>query len=160
MIIDIRTIPQGRSTVSQTAVLEAFAADLPPLEGKISCEADIDRFGQILHVHLRFKGTLLLECSRCVEQFVYPVSGAMRLVVREQPGRSGPSQDDETVDFFFDCRHLEVDLGSAIYEEIMTSLPIKPLCSEECKGIPLGDTHGSEGAIDPRWEALKKIRPK
>jgi uncharacterized protein len=160
MVLDIRTIPPGRSAVTQETGLEAYGADLPPLSGKISCEADIDRMGQFLYVHLRYKGELSLECSRCVGAFAYPVSGALRLVVKEQPGRHGPSQEDETVDFYYDSRHLDVDLGSAIYEEIMTSLPIKPLCSEMCRGIEVGSAGDVKKDVDPRWEALKKIRTK
>jgi uncharacterized protein len=158
MVLDIRTIPPGHSAVTQETGLEAYEADLPPLSGKISCEADIDRMGEFLYVHLRFKGELSLECSRCVGIFAYPVSGALRLVVKEQPGRYGPSQDDETVDFFYDSRHSDVDLGPAIYEEIMTTLPIKPLCSEECKGIEFKSAGSKKEEIDPRWEALKKIK--
>jgi uncharacterized protein len=160
MVLDVQTIPPGRSAVARETELEAYKADLPPLSGKISCEADVDRMGQFLQVHLRFKGVLSLECSRCVGVFAYPVSGALRLVIKEQPGRHGPSQDDETVDFYFDSRHPEVDLGSAIYEEIMTSLPIKPLCSEECRGIEVADAVSVTKEVDPRWEALKKIRTK
>ncbi|MBN2188218.1 MAG: DUF177 domain-containing protein [Chitinispirillaceae bacterium] len=158
MVLDVRTIPPGRSAVKQETGLEAYGADLPPLSGKILCEAEIDRMGQFLYVNLRYKGKLSLECSRCVGVFAYPFSGELRLVVKEQPGRHGPSQDDETVDFYCDSRHPEVDVGSAIYEEIMTSLPIKPLCSEECGGIEVPNAGGATKEIDPRWEALKRIR--
>jgi len=158
MVLDVRTIPPGNSEVSQTTGLDDFKADLPPLSGKISCEAAIDRMGQILQVHLRFKGVLSLECSRCVGVFAYPFSCALRLVVKEQPGRYGPSQDDETVDFYYDSRHSDVDLGPAMYEEIMTTLPIKPLCSEGCKGIEFKSAGSTIEEIDPRWEALKKVK--
>ena len=158
MVLDVQTMPPGRSEVSQTTDLDAFKADLPPLSGKISCEAAIDRMGQFLYVDLRFNGVLSLECSRCVRVFAYPFSCALRLVVKEQPGRYGPSQDDETVDVYYDSRHPEVDLGPAMYEEIMTTLPIKPLCSEGCKGIELKGAGSTKEEIDPRWEALKKIK--
>jgi uncharacterized protein len=159
MVLDIRTIPEGRSVESQVTGLDAYTADLPEFSEKISCEAEIDRTGQMLYVHLRFKGTFTLECSRCIEKFAYPVSGALLLVIKEQPGKYGPSQDDESVDFYYDSRHIDVDLSPALYEEIMTTLPLKPLCSEGCKGIDLlnaGMTKKEE--IDPRWEALKKIK--
>jgi uncharacterized protein len=158
MILDVRTIPSGHSVVSQTTGLDAFKDDLPPLLGKISCEAAIDRMGQLLHVHLRYKGALSLECSRCTGAFARPIEGELRLVVKEQPGKYGPSQGDESVDFYFDSRHPDVDLGSAVYEEIMTDLPIKPLCSDECGGIELKSPESSTEEVDPRWEALKKIK--
>jgi hypothetical protein len=94
-----------------------------------------------------------------VARIVQPISGALQLVVKEHLGRYGPSQDDGSVDFYYDSRHLDVDLGSAIYEEIVTSLPMKPLCSEDCKGIEMQrdvGTRMSKNESDPRWEALKK----
>jgi len=158
MVLDIRTIPFGHSVAFQTAGLDAYTTDLPAFSEKISCEAAIDRTGEMLLVHLRFKGSFSLECSRCVGIFAYPVRGDLRLVIKEQPGKYGPSQDDESVDFYYDSRHLEVDLGSAIYEEIMTTLPLKPLCSEECKGIKLQRAGVAKEEIDPRWETLKKLK--
>jgi uncharacterized protein len=159
MVLDVRAIPSGHSVVSQITGLDAFKDDLPPLSGKVLCEAVIDRMGQLLHVQLLFSGALSLECSRCVGVFAFPVAGTLRLVVKEVPGRYGPSQDDESVDFYFDSRHPDVDLGSAIYEEIMTTIPIKPLCSEECKGIEIkGAAGGPKEEFDPRWEVLRKIR--
>lgn len=158
MVLDIRTIPAGRSSVRQTADLDDYKTDLPDFSEKISCEAAIDRSGEVLYVHLRFNGTFMLECSRCCALFAYPLSGELRLVVKEQPGKFGPAADDESADFYYDSRHLDVDLGPAIYEEIMTSLPLKPLCSEECKGIALENAGGGKTEIDPRWEALKKLK--
>jgi|WetSurMetagenome_2_1015567.scaffolds.fasta_scaffold212625_2 uncharacterized protein len=158
MVLDVRTIPPGNSEVSRTTGLDDFKADLPPLSGKISCEAAIDRTGDILRVDLRFNGVLSLECSRCLGNFTYPFSCALRLVVKEQSGKFGPSQDDETVDFYFDSRHPDVDLGPAMYEEILTTVPIKPLCSEECKGIEFKSPGSAGEEIDPRWEALKKFK--
>ena len=160
MVLDIRTIPDGSSEVSQSTGLYIYTADLPEFSEKIQCRAVIDRFGQTLHVHLNFIGTFTLECSRCLTRFAYPISGDLRLVVKEQPGKYGVSTDDESVDFYYDSRHLEVDLGPAIYEEIMTSLPLQPLCSGDCKGIelPVTSTGKGKNEIDLRWEALKKLK--
>ena len=158
MVLDIRTIPAGHSAVRQTADLDDYKTDLPDFPEKISGEAAIDRSGEVLYVHLRFNGTFMLECSRCCTRFAYPLSGELRLVVKEQPGKFGPAADDESADFYYDSRHPDVDLGPAIYEEIMTSLPLQPLCSEECKGIELRNAGHGTGETDPRWETLKKFK--
>jgi uncharacterized metal-binding protein YceD (DUF177 family) len=160
MVLDIQTIPEGRSVVSQTITLDSYATDLPPFSEKISCEAAIDRSGQTLYVRLHFKGTFMLECSRCLAPFAHPIAGTLQLVVKEEPGRYGPSQDDESIDFYYDSRHFDVDLGGAIYEEIMTSIPLKPLCAEDCRGIELQRGSHASGKDEPdaRWEALKKIK--
>jgi uncharacterized protein len=157
MILDSDKIPEGHSVVSQAIDLAAFKEDLPPFSGPISCEAAIDRSGGTLYIQLRFGGRFKLECSRCLESFDFPIEGQVRLSVREEAGKSGPALDDESVDFFYDTRHHEIDLSPAIYEEIMTALPMKPLCRENCPGIETGGDHTGEQAVDPRWEALKKL---
>jgi uncharacterized protein len=155
MIIDIRTIPAGHSLLSQKTGLETHTADLPPLVKECLCQAEIDRNGQVLYVHLIFEGVFELECSRCLKPFQWTSHGDLRLVVREAHGtRAGKDESD----FFYDCRHLSVNLEPAIYEEIMTSLPLKPLCAPECNGIEITSQTPASSAIDPRWEALKKLK--
>ncbi len=158
MILEIAKIPEGRSITAQTIDLAAFKEDLPAVEGKIPCEATIDRSGGMLYVQLHFSGTFKLECSRCLEPFDFPMEGVLRLVLKERAGKFESVLDDETADFFFDARHCELDLGPAIYEEIMTAFPMKPLCNESCKGIDPGGASRKEEPVDPRWEALKKLR--
>jgi uncharacterized protein len=158
MIIDIRTIPAGHSVLSQKCGLDAFKVDLPALVHEVACQAEIDRNGSMLYVHLRFEGTFDLECSRCLTHFPWTVAGEIRTIVRE---RQGATADDDVADFFYDSQKLSVDMGPALYEEIMTSIPLKPLCTPECSGIAIRTTGPEKGAaIDPRWEALKKLKSK
>ena len=155
MIIDIRTIPAGHSVLSQTCGLSAFKDDLPALVREVACRAEIDRNGTTLYVHLLFEGAFELECSRCCSRYPWTAGGELRLVVRE---RQGAMPDDGVTDFFYDSQDYSVDLGPALYEEIMTSLPLKPLCTPECKGIEFRSEPVKSDAIDPRWEALKKLK--
>ena len=82
-------------------------------------------------------------------------------MVQEEEGRYGPAGDEEAADFFFDTGHRSVDLSPVIYDEVLTSLPLKPLCNESCKGIITAE--GAEKELDgqtydPRWEALLKLK--
>jgi uncharacterized protein len=167
MILDIRTIPACHSELSQSTELDALKIDLPPFSKKIACSAHIDRSGADLFIHLLFESIFELECSRCLKVFSFPIKGDVRLIIKERSGKFGPALDEESVDFYYDSRHPEVDLGPAIYDEIMTALPLKPLCSEDCKGIELRDRHlmvdleatpKKKEEIDPRWEALRKLK--
>lgn len=157
MILDSDKIPDGHSVASQAIDLAAFKEDLPPFSGLISCEASIDRSGGTVYIQLRFGGIFKLECSRCLESFDFPIEAEVRLSAKEQPGKAGPALDDESADFFFNTREPEIDLSPAIYEEIMTALPMKPLCRENCPGIETGGGDTGEQHYNPRWEALKKL---
>ncbi|MBN1757859.1 MAG: DUF177 domain-containing protein [Chitinispirillaceae bacterium] len=161
MILDTGSIREGHSVIRQAADLASVKNELPPFGGTIDCEATIDRNGSMLYVQLRFDGAFEQVCARCLEKFAYPVGETLTLVLQEEEGRSGRAGDDESADFYFNTGHQSVDLSSVIYDEVMTSLPLKPLCSETCKGVIPADGFEKqtvEQEYDPRWEALLKLK--
>jgi uncharacterized protein len=171
MVIDVRIVPEGRSVIERSTSLDAFKADLPPFSDPIRCRAELDRMGGTIIANLRFDGVFEVQCARCLEDYGEAVSGDLRVVIKESQGRHGQSFDDDGgVDFYFDVSHELVDISSAIYDEIMISLPIKPLCSEDCAGISVPGAAvgggggggsvdgGGDDGVDPRWAALKKLR--
>jgi uncharacterized protein len=172
MVIDIRAIPEGHSELSRETDLGTFKDELPLLCGKVSCNAAIDRTDPLLAIHLKFHCIYELRCSRCLEPFCFPVDGDVRIVIQEQQGRYGvvfeKEEGEESVDYIYDSRNLTLDLTPSIYEEIMVAFPLKPLCSETCKGIDnYTDTAISRQSsikdaieVDPRWEGLKKLKDK
>ncbi|MDR3012083.1 MAG: DUF177 domain-containing protein [Chitinispirillales bacterium] len=161
MVIDIRLVPEGHSRLERESRLEGFEGDLPPFAAPVRCRAEIDRMGGAVAVNLRFAGEFEMECARCLENYGESVESTIRIIIEEEQGRHGPAvdEDGEGVDFFFDAAHELVDISPAIYDEIMVSLPLKPLCSEDCGGILVDGVGGNdEKPIDPRWAGLMKIR--
>jgi uncharacterized metal-binding protein YceD (DUF177 family) len=65
---------------------------------------------------------------------------------------------DDSQEFCWDDQHTEINLGQAIYDELMTGLPMKPLCREECPGVDVDPgVVAPDKPVDPRWEALRKL---
>jgi uncharacterized protein len=133
--------------------------------GDVSCVAEIDRLQSQIHIRLTYDCVVKTQCSRCLEPVMYPVAGEFRIVLQEKsrvPARN--ALPEEEVDLFFSDADDTVDLAPLIFEEILVSLPMKPLCSESCKGIPLGSGPAIsveyDKTVDPRWEALKKLQVK
>lgn len=103
------------------------------------------------------KTTLELPCSRCLEPFVWPVDAEFDL--RYQPhsqntgeGEQEVEEDDLTTAFY---ENDEIDLGQLMREQFYLSLPMKPLCSDACKGLcATCGTNLNRGACDchPQWE--------
>ncbi|MDR0330093.1 MAG: DUF177 domain-containing protein [Chitinispirillales bacterium] len=161
MIINTRLVPEGHSVIEQEeASLAAFKDDLPPSVEPVKCRAEVDRMGGTIAVALRFDGVFEAECARCLGPVAVPVGGGLRVIIQEGQGKHGPSVDGGCADFYFDANHDIVDIGSAVYDEIMIALPMMPLCSEECKGIEAGRGAGADEdrAVDPRWEGLTKLK--
>lgn len=111
-----------------------------------------------------------LECSRCVEP--YPFANASAFHVRFRP-RPEASQENEEVEIT-DKEELDVEyysdrelpLRDLALEQIQLSLPMKPLCDENCLGLcptcGVNRTRQScscgESIVDERWGALKGLR--
>jgi len=163
MVIDTRLVPEGHSEIEQESRLPGFEGDLPPFAEPVRCRGGVDRMGETIVASLRFGGVFDVECARCLEAYRQPVDGELRVIIKEEQGRHGASPDDDSgVDFYFDINHELVDISSAVYDEIMTALPLKPLCSEDCAGIVVGSGavggDVAEEPVDPRWAGLMKLK--
>jgi uncharacterized protein len=130
---------------------------------------DIDRqepgrFRLVGHV----TGEVELACSRCLEPFTLPVTTDFDLRYVPHTDNSGEGEreveeDDLTTAFYADD---QIDLGHLVLEQLHLALPMKPLCSETCKGLcPQCGTNLNTGSCncDPRWEdprlaALKALK--
>jgi len=116
----------------------------------------------------RTETTLELPCSRCLEPMTVPVDASFDL--RYQPhstnvgeGEREIEEDDLTTAFY---QNDEIDLGQLMREQFYLALPMKPLCSGDCKGLcVVCGTNLNRGTCtckrdweDPRLAALKKLR--
>jgi uncharacterized protein len=168
MKIKISRVPEGHSVLSQDMTVSGDNAQGLVLEGTVSCIADLDRLQAQVHARVRYQCVVQLECSRCLAPVRQPVSGEFRLVMQERSRASGRTMlPDDEVDLFFDDASGEVDLAPFIFDEILLSVPMKPLCSEDCGGVtPKGDStvtveyEGRQKSSDPRWKALEKLKDK
>jgi uncharacterized protein len=110
--------------------------------------------------------TAELVCSRCLRPFPYP----LRLGIEEEYEQrhdvfSGAalSQEGEPGDFTIDENHI-MDLTEAVRQYAGLALPMKPLCREDCAGLPTrghnlnrGQRQGSVAETAPDWAALAKL---
>jgi len=117
--------------------------------------------------------TLECDCSRCLETFAVPVDATFDVmflpveadVAGAREGDGEVREDDIGVSFYKDD---VIDLGELIREQFYLSLPMKPLCREDCQGLcPVcGINRNRETCscrsewVDPRMEALRRIARK
>ncbi len=138
-----------------------------PLEGPIRADLSVQRIGNELRVDGAVRATLRLECSRCLASFPFPVDGevgvsfAPRSTALDEEHQHELSADELEVEPLVQGA---ADLRGIIAEQIHLALPLKPLCSETCRGIcphcgreGAGDCGCAPPAGDPRWTALRKL---
>jgi uncharacterized protein len=74
-------------------------------------------------------------------------------------------EDDLSTAFY---ENEEIDLGQLMREQFYLSLPMKPLCGPDCKGLcPICGTNLNRGTCeckrewdDPRFSALRELKTK
>ena len=110
------------------------------------------------------------ECSRCAEPF--PFAAASPFHIRFQPRPEATEENDEVeitdeaeldVEFYTE---RSVPLRELAVEQVQLSIPMKPLCNENCLGLcpECGVNRNREKCkceashVDERWGALADIR--
>lgn len=128
-----------------------------PIEG----EAELENTGSMFTGRGWLRTGVMLPCSRCLQETVFPVAADFDLVLLEH-GKSSVLDSDEDV-IIFDGD--EADIESEIQQAIFMALPICPLCSGDCLGLcPVcgqdrnaQPCHCVEDKVDPRLAKLKDL---
>jgi uncharacterized protein len=105
------------------------------------------------------------ECSRCLNPFEKDLSGDLSFTVRTQDVKPARSYDEESEIFFVRSGEPVVELNEIIRQSLVLSLPLKPLCSQDCKGLcPNCGVNLNEETCecddketDERWEGLRGL---
>jgi uncharacterized protein len=121
----------------------------------------------LLHADLRYEQTV--ACNRCLKPVQQTVESAIDLVLVERSRKREATEEEqleaqelglvEVEGGMFDSRPLVV-------EQVELSLPMKPLCREDCAGLcPQCGQDWNEGRcscvherVDPRWAALAMLK--
>ncbi len=117
----------------------------------------------------RLDAALLVDCSRCLEPAhlavqteVVSLLTARGRVLRPEPDEVELTPEDLDREFFTGDR---IVLDDIVREHLLLEVPIKPLCSESCTGIPVpADVAGpsdlravGDEGLDPRLAPLLKL---
>ncbi len=127
----------------------------------IKYDGAIYKAGKDKIVHVNISYTYREICGRCLEPFIKTETAVLS-------GQLVRQQDDILEDEIEEAIHYEddeIDLTEDIINTIVLSLPMKPLCSEECKGMcpRCGANLNKEKCdcvvedIDPRLAILKDL---
>ena len=129
---------------------------------------DVHKDVEAYRVIGRLSTRLLLECGRCLEPFETAVDNPFELRYVPEPTALAEgeerevTEDDLTTAFY---KEDSLNLGELMHEQFVLALPMKPLCSESCKGLCVhcGTNLNIETCacapewIDPRLAALKGL---
>ncbi len=120
-----------------------------------------------LELSFQFKGSIKVECGRCLEEFGLPLDVEKHLLVRPVSGDVEEMVDEEVLNI--SDRDQTIDLRQHIYDYLSLQVPLNPLHPEGKNGIPSCDpkvmellkkvtVNPPESQDDPRWNILKNIK--
>jgi len=174
MFLRLRSLQSDHEHIEQRydpAAFDDAGGDAFRVVAPVTLSFDIDRqeAGRY-RVAGRVASELELTCSRCLESFALPVAAAFDLcyVPRTEnvgEGEREVAEDDLTTAFYSDD---QIDLKELVLEQFHLSVPMKPLCRDDCKGLcPQCGTNLNTGSCscektweDPRLAVLKAIAEK
>jgi uncharacterized protein len=167
MKINIKQIPPEGLTLRER--LEVNIGEGPPAATDI--DIHVERLEDTVYVRGDVSANVHMVCGRCLKEFdriiEFPLELAFFPKEEEAPGEESHEimPEEMGADYYTD---EEIDLAAVVTEHLLLNLPIRPLCSEDCKGIcPQCGADLNEGecgcekkTIDPRMEVLKKLLEK
>jgi uncharacterized protein len=105
------------------------------------------------------------ECSRCLELFDLELNGELNFVIKTEQGESILSSDASQEVVYVKASEPVVELNEPVRQALFLSLPMKPVCNPECRGLCPScgvnlnlescDCTGRE--VDERWEGLRDL---
>ncbi|MBW1997735.1 MAG: DUF177 domain-containing protein [Deltaproteobacteria bacterium] len=142
MIIDLKDISESPQVFEFRLEEDWWVPDGPsdqirglsrPLEVSLS----IYRAGGRFVLEGSLSEGVLARCDRCLERYSLDTRSSFKVFLERPPaGAEGEEielkEEDMEVDFI---RGEELDLDEIIREQIYLSLPMKSLCSEDCRGL-------------------------
>ena len=101
--------------------------------------------------------TLEMACSRCLEPFEVPVQAKFDLRYLPQLLNAGEGEREIEEEDLTTAYHREglLDVMELLREQFQLALPMKPLCSDDCKGLCVecgANLNRTTCDCNPRWE--------
>jgi uncharacterized protein len=130
---------------------------------EIEVDAHLDKTAHqiLLKIHVKTSG--LFQCDRCLDEFEQRISASFQVVYLYNDAEHRKDSSNEIQVISPDT--VALNLTEDIRQMILLSVPLKLLCSEECKGLcsrcgtnlnqRLCDC--KEDINDPRWQDLKDL---
>ncbi len=142
-------------------------------EKSVKVELSVSKSQDQLICRGKVKTSVKLECSRCLTEYDQNISSDLDFVIdlagNLSAGSIGDGMKSEEEGYFVaDPSSTFFEIDDLVREAIILSLPLKPLCSEDCKGLcPICGTDLNRSQCscvkektDPRWDQLKGLLKK
>jgi len=169
MIIDLRQFEDFPAH----AVIEASEGEIQPFDelvtqvGKTTLTLSLQKAEAEYFCQGMVTADIRVQCSRCAREVDLELEGVTDFIIRTQSvedgERNGASDDEDYV--YAQGKGDTADVTDLVRQALTLALPMKPLCSEDCKGLcPVCRVNLNERTCscarkqpDPRWDGLRNL---
>jgi uncharacterized protein len=131
----------------------------------IKFNGEIFKVDGTCHLHVDIKYSYESKCDRCLKTTINEISTVLSGELKENNGKH--DDEDEFDEIIFYENNL-LNLKEYIWSQVVSSLPMKILCSNDCKGLcfkcgvdlNIQSCDCMKNVVDPRLEKLKELFPK
>ncbi len=164
MRINVHSLRQGLQEFEFDATAESLGIEEGELDLKaVHIGSAVDKRGRDIVVTSHVVAQVVYECHRCLQEFVSSIEETCRTIYTTD--YDAVSGDDEEVLELIRPNTTEIDLEHGVRESLLLAVPIRVVCSEQCKGLcphcgaNLNVTTCScqSTSVDPRWKGLEKL---
>jgi uncharacterized protein len=137
--------PEGMDIATALAAVDLglSGAEDWQLDGEgnaLKCRIERSEDGSV-HIRGSFQARLWLECGRCLERYCLSLDEELDLFYLPHMAGMRANEEEEEVDLsdremvvaYYDGDRLA--LGDILREQCVLSVPMKPLCREDCRGL-------------------------
>lgn len=135
---------------------------------EIHITCNIRKLQQSVFLNGAIETVIHTTCSRCLETAMLPVSASFRYTLmpaKAEESREEIELSEEDLEYGYYEGEI-VDCDPLIYEQIVLQIPIKVLCTEDCRGLcpDCGTNFNIEACncasdrVDERLAVLKKLK--
>jgi len=118
--IDIQHIPAEKVVLQETtsSTILDLKKEGVSLTSPLRIQAEVSKGLSSIDIKVNVRGAISFSCSRCLEKFEKDINREMQF------------------NFPADTQEHEIDLTDQIRQEVILSdVPLKPVCGENCKGL-------------------------
>ena len=167
--LDIADLSEEETLYEWVIGPEMFA-DCPeplPLAGPLKARGRVRKSDSTIYFSGEASGAFSLTCSRCAKSFELPVeveAEAVFLPASEDAAKRASAYEEESGEVAYYTEDI-VDVFPPLRDQVTLAEPMRPLCSQECKGLcprcgaDLNEAKCGckEESGDPRFAELKKL---
>jgi len=170
LLLDVGQMREPEVRIDRTFAPGVLPTDQSVLRiaGPIALNAVVRKDRMQFRLIGRMKTTVELTCSRCLNGYPMDLDEAFDVLYLPR-GESGGAEErqaeDDDLSTAFYSDHV-IDLGQLMQEQCYLAVPMKPLCSDSCRGLCPGCGTNLNTAscscrhawVDPRLAQLERLR--